>query len=74
MLLSGSEATGVSIVHKDERGVITVLECQSENYVGRRGVQKMLFSEWMADMVEAGFEVSWLPLNHRIRVYADWNE
>ena len=38
MLLSGSEATGVSIVHKDERGVITVLECQSENYVGRRGV------------------------------------
>lgn len=66
MLFSGSYASHVAMVVREKNGSLSVMECREDwttDY--RTGVMKTSLDDWVPSAYQAGYEVSWLPLDRR---------
>jgi len=66
MLFSGSYASHVALVIRDEYGQKFVIECREDWTTDKKtGVMKTTLDDWVVGAYQAGYEAAWLPLRRK---------
>lgn len=74
MLFSGSFASHVAMVVREDDGSISVVECRMDWTTDKRtGVMKTPLDDWVPAAYQAGYEVAWLPLERKGLKYINDN-
>ena len=74
MLFSGSFASHVAMVVRDDDGTLYVIECREDWTTDKRtGVMKTKLDDWVPAAYQAGYEFAWLPLERKGLDYINRN-
>jgi hypothetical protein len=78
LMLSGGMATHTSIIIRDADNTAWVVSAQNDHFFSNkgRGIQRTQLNEWLDEAKNAGYDLSWLPLDPELRNTTThvWNE
>ena len=74
MLFSGSFASHVAMIVREDDDTLSVIECREDWTTDKRtGVMKTKLDDWVPAAYQAGYEFAWLPLDRKGLEYINKN-